>query len=376
MDSACQTLRPRPVIEAVAAYYRERNACGGRVQYRWGREVDVAVHATRQALLSMAGKRREEFAAAFTLNTTYGINLVLHQLPGDGFDAVVTSDIEHNSVLLPTMVWAKTHGKQRIIVQRGDDGSLPTEKIPPRSLVVVNSTSNIDGRTLVNAQEVAATVHDGEGILLLDAAQTFGHDAAPLAGIDADAIFGSGHKMYGPSSGFTLIRRSLLRRLRPTFLGGGTVSDVRQDGYDLLAGEEEHAILEPGLQDWAGIVGLGAAVTWLRDARPGGMEPAAYEAMLAARLWEGLRALPRINLFNTAPSPVVSLWIDGLDAHRLALYLDGQSIMCRSGHFCCHYFLQHCRSMPPLLRVSLGLHNTPADIDHLCGALAAVIHSL
>ena len=40
LDSACQTMRPQPVIDAVTAYYTEDNACGGRVRYDAGRRVD------------------------------------------------------------------------------------------------------------------------------------------------------------------------------------------------------------------------------------------------------------------------------------------------------------------------------------------------
>ena len=37
LDSACQSLRPRPVIDALNAYYTEHNSCGERVKYKWGR---------------------------------------------------------------------------------------------------------------------------------------------------------------------------------------------------------------------------------------------------------------------------------------------------------------------------------------------------
>ena len=45
-DSACQTLRPQPVIAAVTEYYRQYNACGGRVKYAWGEKVDGIVADT------------------------------------------------------------------------------------------------------------------------------------------------------------------------------------------------------------------------------------------------------------------------------------------------------------------------------------------
>lgn len=371
MDSACQTLRPQCVLEAEAAYYRERNACGGRVHYRWGREVDDQVTQAREALLRFSGKHAKDYATAFTLNTTYGINLVLSQLPGDGIDAIVTSDIEHNSVFLPVMTWAKTHGKQRIVLQRREDGSIDPATIPSRSLVLVNSTSNIDGRMLGNARELAEHVHAGGGLLLLDAAQTFGHHPEFLRDVDFDAAFGSGHKMYGPSIGCIIIRRALLQKLQPTFIGGGTVKDVRHDDFDLLTADEAHAVLEPGLQNWAGIIGLKRAIEWLEE-----QDIATRETAMAKLLWEGLKSIDRISPVNTGPSSIVSFSVEGIDAHQVAILLDHQSIMCRSGHFCCHYYLQHSKHLPALVRVSLGMNNTASDIEQLCAALTAITRSL
>ena len=36
LDGACQSLRPRPVIDAINQYYTEHNSCGERVKYKWG----------------------------------------------------------------------------------------------------------------------------------------------------------------------------------------------------------------------------------------------------------------------------------------------------------------------------------------------------
>src|ERR1022692_4618329 len=96
-DSACQTLRPQAVISAVTDYYRHYNACGGRVKYAWGERVDAIVSNTRKQLLKLLDKSAHDYTVAFCLNTTAGINLLLHQLPEARYKRIVTSDIEHNS---------------------------------------------------------------------------------------------------------------------------------------------------------------------------------------------------------------------------------------------------------------------------------------
>ncbi len=376
LDSACQTMRPRRVIDAEADYYLHTNACGGRVKYGWGQDVDRKVRATRDLLLHLAGKSAKEYVVAFTLNTTYGINLVLHQLPAAAYMGIVTTDIEHNSVFVPSIAWAKRHAKKRLVLARAEDGSIPyTRADLERAVVLVNSVSNIDGRSPGNLPELARDVHAAGGLLLVDAAQGFAHGADLLRRTDFDAAFGSGHKMYGPSIGFVIIRRSLLSALEPFFLGGGTVSDVTNDGYTLLrdGDEEPHAVLEPGLQNWAGILGLGEAVRWLQDSE---VRHRAQEALLAEELFAAVGSMPRVRLLNTRPSPIVSFSVDGLDAHRLALYLDAQKIMCRSGYFCCHASLLHRRALPPQLRASLGVHNTIEDVRRFRDVLAKILSSL
>ncbi len=374
LDSACQTLRPRAVIDAETEYYLQYNACGGRVKYAWGEAVDTKVLAARASLLALAGKHDRDYCVAFTLNTTYGINLVLHQLPEKAFANIVTSEIEHNSVMLPSMTWAKRYGATRTVLPRDDNGDLRYGSADlDRSVVLINTASNIDGRAPGNLKQLADDVHAQNGILLLDAAQGFAHGAERLRDTDFDAAFGSGHKMYGPSIGFIIIKRSLLDRLHPFFIGGGTVSDARKDTYALLRDHDEaHAVLEAGLQNWGGIIGLGAAVTWLETQR----ERKEQERILAETVFQGLREHSRVRLLNHAPSPIVSFSVDGIDAHQLALYLSEQNIMCRSGYFCCHGYLQHQLSLPPLLRVSLGLHNTPAHVDRFLSAFKKILTAL
>ena len=52
-DSACQTLRPKPVINALNDYYLNYNSCGERVKYAWGKKVDEKVEETRESILDL-----------------------------------------------------------------------------------------------------------------------------------------------------------------------------------------------------------------------------------------------------------------------------------------------------------------------------------
>ena len=366
-DAACQTLRPQSVIDAEVAYYKEYNACGGRVKYSWGEQVDEKVAKTRDNLLDFVGASSKHYAVAFTLNATLGINLVLQQLPVGKYQTIITSDIEHNSVFLPTITYAQQHQLRRLVLARDKEGNLLyTKDQLAKAIVVVNVTSNIDGRSLLNLKQLANDIHEQDGVLLLDGCQTLAHHRTLLHDVPFDALIGSGHKVYAPSCGFIVIKKTLLLELEPHFLGGGTVGDVLENSYQLLqAPDELYSRLELGLQDYAAIIGLGVALDWYKQFHHKGVDAAHYEEQLSNQLYTGVKSLPYVQIINSQSSPVVAFYPERVDSHMLAMYLGKQNIMCRSGYFCCHYYLKNKMKLPPLLRISLGLHNTPEQVDFL-----------
>ena len=356
LDTACQSLRPRPVIEALNDYYTSYNSCGERVKHDWGKQVDEKVTASRRRLLDYVGLSSKDYIVSFTLNTTYGLNLLLSQLRPDGIDKIITSDIEHNSVFLSTMSFASRNGVERIVVERGDDGSFPLDLDYTRALVVVNTVSNIDGRELSNIRELIDVVHKSGGIIIIDAAQTLAHAKHLLEKTKADAFCFSAHKAYAPSLGGIVWHRSLRDRCQPSFIGGGMVEDVTVTGYS-LATHEPHTLFEAGLQAYGEIIAFGAALDWL------GRQDQGVLHEQSQTLFDVLDRLPKVTLINHSVSSTLSFYHKNLDAHLIAEVLSDESIMARSGYFCCHYYLLHEQKLPPLVRLSLGLHTTDADIE-------------
>lgn len=362
MDSACQSIRPQPVIDAISNYYQTYNACGGRVKYEWGQKVDSKVEATRELVIDYLGLPSKDYICSFTLNTTYGINLILNQLLNEIYKQVTTSEIEHNSVFLTTIELAKRLNLKRNVLCRDDDGNLIyTKDNLVKSVVVVNAASNIDGRLLLNIDQLILDTHSVGGIVIIDAAQAMAHHHELLIGCEADAICFSAHKMYAASMGVIVIKKSLLKSLDIKFVGGGMVSSVSENSYKLLP-DNMSSWLEPGLQSYAEIISLNQSINWLKNIKPYGLKPAEHITKLSKQLFDGLSKIPDLKIFNKAPSPVISVYSLKIDAHRLAIFLSGSGIMVRSGYFCCHYYLLEKLKMPPLLRLSIGLHTTENDI--------------
>lgn len=362
MDSACQSMRPQPVIDALNNYYTTYNACGGRVKYKWGQKVDSQIEETRELVIDYLGLSVKKYVCSFTLNTTYGLNLIMNQLPTGIYEQVTTSEIEHNSVFLTTIELSKRLKIKRNLLKRADDGSLIYSKSDLiKAVVVVNAASNIDGRLLLNIKQLIKDTHDAGGIVIIDAAQAMAHYRELLSGCEADAFCFSAHKMYSASLGGIVIQKDLLHSLDKYFVGGGMVSAVQEQNYQLLP-DDIASWLEPGLQAYGEIISLKNAINWLKTVKPSGMEPADYIAKMSRQLHLGLSEIPGIVMLNNKPTSVISLYHKKVDAHRLAIFLSAAGIMTRSGYFCCHYYLLEKLSMPPLLRFSIGLHNTEDDI--------------
>ncbi len=373
LDAACQSLRPRQVIDAVNDYYTKHNSCGERVKYKWGVETDEKVEATREKVLKFLKLPSRKYTVSFTLNTTYGINLILSQIDASKFKKVMTSEIEHNSPFLATMAFSKRTGLPREVMKRNDDGSIDYKDYDfNKAIVVINCASNIDGRKLLNIKDVVKAVHKAGGLIIIDAAQAMAHSASIVQGIEADVICFSAHKMYAPSLGVIVWRDDLMKYLVNGFLGGGMVDDVNKDSYILSAEGKEHRYsrFEAGLQAWGEIVGLGAALDWINK-----LPKSAWKNLEDnyTELFEFLNCSDKVHLVNKEANPTMSFYVDGLDSHLLGSALSRENIMARTGYFCVHYYLDHVLGLPPLIRFSLGLHNTPEDIEKVKTIMKKVI---
>lgn len=390
-DGACQSLRPEPVIETLEKYYKEHNSCGERVKYKWGRITDEKVNTTREKVIDYLKLKKKDYFVSFTLNTTYGLNLLLSQFDMKTAKTkyIVTSDIEHNSPFLSSIAFAKKTGVKRKVISRNADGSVNIKDIPKNSLVVLNATSNIDGRTLKNIKEVIKHVHDNNGFIIIDAAQAMAHSSEVLEKTEPDAICFSAHKMYAPSLGGMIVRKDFVKYIDTSFIGGGMVDDVDLDTYLLSAENPEHLYtkFESGLQAWGEIIALGTAIDWLENLPKTAKKTLEENEQKIFDFFKENGTVgnidmdketrdksgKKLHLLNNEPTSTFSFYVDGLDSHLLGEALAEEGIMARTGYFCVHYFLDHKMHFPPLIRISLGYQNTPEQIDKLLEELKKVL---
>ena len=393
LDQACQTLRPKKVIETELKYYTHLNSCGGRGNHQMVRQVNEVMHETRKQILHFIGKSSNKYTVVFCPNTTIGINILLTNLNWQNYKQIVTTDKEHNSVYLPAISFAKKFNKQLRILLRSQQKSLDPIALSKisNSVCLFNTTSNIDGESLNELDISIKTLKNEGNLVLLDATQSLAHNKIDFFDLDFDCLFASGHKIYAPSIGFMVIKKSLIKDLDQFWVGGGTVQKVENQNYELIEVESDLGTrLEFGLQDYAAIFGLSEALEWLSEYKIKeeypkidydsslvksvgnkllGIGPAEesifYIEALADLLFDNLQNMQKknkIKLLNKKASSIISFVAIGLDSYSLTARLSEQNIICRSGFMCCHSYIKDVLKMPAVTRVSIGLHNTPEDI--------------
>src|SRR3989344_4152579 len=151
-DSACQSLRPKSVIDKTRYYYEELSSCAGRSNHKLGEKVSILVEEAREAIRRFINAKYDG-EVIFTKNTTESINLVSRSLGLKQGDIVLTTDKEHNSNLIIWQYLVKKIGIIHEIVPTSDSRSFDIEKFkqflnPAVKLVSFVWTSNLDGTTI------------------------------------------------------------------------------------------------------------------------------------------------------------------------------------------------------------------------------------
>jgi cysteine desulfurase / selenocysteine lyase len=365
-DNACQSLRPRTVIDAMNRYYLESSACSGRSMHRLAAQVTQDCDKARAAVAGFLNAPRKE-EVIFTRNTTEGINLVANCLDLGANDVVLVSDKEHNSNLLPWLALVKKQGIVLKIIPSREDNSFDLqafEKLLDErvKLVSLGFTANLDGAS-IPAGEVIQKAHLNGSLVLLDAAQTAPHRKIDVKALGVDFLAFSGHKTLGPSgTGVLFGRYQLLEKLQPFMVGGGTVASSTYDGCEFLPPPEK---FEAGLHDYSGIIGLGAAVEYLEGI--GFKEIEKQELLLNRFITDQVLEIPRVRLIGPADPQqrggIISLYMDGIDPHRIALMLDQMAdVMVRSGQHCVHSWF-NAHGLPGSMRASVYFYNTMEEAD-------------
>ncbi len=375
-DNACMSLKPRQVTQKMLEYYEQYTACAGRSNHTFSRVCEEKYQEARKTLAKFLNAKKPE-EVVFTRNTTEGLNLVANSLNLQKGDVVVSSDREHNSNLIPWQVLKERKWIEHRIVKSKPDFSFDLEAFKQAmdknvKLVSMVWTSNIDGYTLP-VKEIIKISHDFGALVMLDGAQAVPHSKTDVRKLDMDFLSFSGHKMLGPTgTGILYGKFDLLdKRLQTFMVGGETVEFTTYDTHKFLKPPEK---FEAGLQDYAGMIGLGEAARYLERQGPENVER--YEVMLNKSISERIGQIPnlqRVGYCNPELNGgIISFNIRGMKYHDVSLMLDrNHGIAIRSGQHCAHsWFKGH--GIEGSARASLYLYNTKEEADIFVEALQKI----
>jgi len=373
-DNACMTLRPIQVIEKINEYYREYPSCGERSLHKLGKRVDEEVEKARDIVKKFINAKKFE-EIIFTKNTTEGINLVANSLNLHEGDIVLTTDKEHNSNLLP---WQRlsSKGVKHEVVKSNENNTFSLENFEKQinknvKLVSIVHTSNLDGVS-TPVKEIVKIAKDHGAKVLVDGAQSVPHHPVDVRKLNVDFLAFSGHKMMGPSGiGVLYGKKDLLDKLGTFIVGGGTVVDTTHFEAKF---EELPQKFEAGLQNYAGIIGLGEAARYLMKIGKENVEK--HEIELNKRITGGVD-FGKISLIGPRDPEkrggIFSFNVGKMSPHEVAMMMDEMENICiRSGAHCVHsWFNSH--NLEGSVRASLYLYNTIEECDKFLETLRRVI---
>lgn len=376
LDNAATAQKPRVVLEALSAYYRNGAANVHRAQHLPAERATSAFEAAR-ATVARAFGAADPSRIVFTRGATEAFNLLAYGLarhvrPGD---EIAVGALEHHANLLPWQQLAKRQGARLTILPLDAAGDIDLiaarASIGPRTRVVaVSQLSNVLGRWQA-VTELAALARAQGAFSVVDGAQGAVHGRHDLEALGCDFYAFSSHKLFGPEGvGVLYGREAALAALAPWQFGGEM---VREADYHDAVFREAPLGFEAGTPPVAGVIGLGAALDYLNGLDA--LALADHEAALHGTLLAGLAARDGVRLLGEPQTALACFTVNGLHHADLAHLLGEQGIAVRAGSHCAMPLYRRL-GLDGAVRVSLAPYNDGADLDRFFQALDRALELL
>ena len=369
LDNAATTLqKPKQVMEAVA----EAMCSLGNA----GRGVHGATLGASRVIFDTRKRLADFFHAespkqiVFTMNSTESLNTAIKGTLQGG-DHVITTELEHNSVLRPLYEMEK-RGVELTILQSDEKGCIDLQDFEREirgntRMIVCTHGSNLTGN-LVDIGQVGEIARRNQILFCVDASQTAGVFPVDVQKMKIDILCFTGHKsMLGPQgTGGLYVREGV--EIRPLKSGGSGVQTYRREHP-----AEMPTALEAGTLNGHGIAGLNAAVAYIQET---GMDVIRKrEQDLMKRFYNGVKEIPGIRIYGdfSGPErcPIVALNLGAYDSSEVSdeLFM-AYGIATRPGAHCAPLMHKALGTVGQgAVRFSFSHYNTEEEIDTAAAAL-------
>lgn len=376
LDSAATTLKPKQVVDAIDRYYLSECANVHRGIHTLSEINTSKFEDTRDKIKEFINApKREE--VLFTKGTTDSINLVANSYAQTFLkegDEILVSTMEHHSNIVPWQMACEKTGAVLKVIPINDQGEILMDEYkkmlgPKTKLVSVVYVSNALG-TVNPVNEIISEAHKVGAKVLIDAAQAMAHESVDVQKMDCDFLAFSGHKMFGPTGVGVLYGKEEILNSMPPYQGGGDMIDqvsFEKTTYNTLPHK-----FEAGTPNIAGVIGLGAAVDYIKEL--GIEEIKRYEHELLEYATARMSEVPGLTVIGTAKdkASVVSFVIKDLHPHDIATLANKYHVALRTGHHCAQPLMKRL-GVPATARASMSIYNTKADVDKLVAALNKMV---
>ncbi|WP_027633296.1 aminotransferase class V-fold PLP-dependent enzyme [Clostridium hydrogeniformans] len=377
LDNAATTYpKPETVINSMCNYMSNLGASPGRGSYFSALESSRLVYECRESLCDIFNFNKAE-NVIFTSNVTNALNILLKGFIKPGYH-VITTSMEHNSVLRPLFDLKDSLNLDLDIIQCDSNGLLDIEKFKNTikdntKLVVMTHSSNIIG-TVEPLEEVGAICKRLGIDFIVDCAQTAGITNVDFNRLNCSALAFTGHKgLLGPQGiGGFLLTDEFNKKCNSLILGGTGSLSSEPTQPDFLPDK-----FESGTLNTPGIVGLNAGLKFIKEVGLSSIEE--KEQYLTHILLSGLLNMDKVKVYGLSNSKdrtsAISVNFTNMDSSEVSFMLDSTyGIMTRTGLHCAPLAHKTIGTYPiGTLRFSVGYFNDEKDIYYTLDSLNKII---
>lgn len=362
-NAATSFPKPDIVYDSIMKAMKEYGANPGRSGHKLALRLSREIYETRE-LIARLFNIKNPMNLIFTFNCTEGLNIGIKGILERG-DHVITTSMEHNSVLRPLKALEK-EGVELTIVKGDLAGRIDPTHIKNSikkntKLIVTTHVSNLTG-TIMPIDEIGQIARENGILYMVDAAQSAGVYHIDVERMNIDILAFPGHKgLLGPQgTGGLYIREGL--DIKEIFQGGtGSIShlleqpDIMPDRY------------ESGTPNGPGIVGLGAGVKYILEV--GIDKIRKHEEELTQHFIEEALKIDKVKVYGPLnvkeQGAVVSINIGQEDSSEISYILDqNYDIQVRPGLHCAPMAHKTIGTFQQgVVRFSFGPFNTHEEIE-------------